>query len=69
MSSDEIKENNFDLNIGRFIKVAAREAADLGTALVEYADARQRRIETEKAMFTRLAEAAIDLSMFEVPDE
>ena len=45
------------------------EAADLGTVLVEYADARQRRIETENAMFERLAEAAIDLSMFEVPSD
>ncbi len=66
---DEIKENSFDLNIGRYIKVAAKEAADLGTVLVEYADARQRRIETENAMFERLAEAAIDLSMFEVPSD
>lgn len=66
---DEIQQNSFDLNIGRYIKVAAEETADLGTALVEYADARQRRIETETAMFERLAAAGIDLSMFEVPDE
>lgn len=66
---DEIKENNFDLNIGRYIRVAAEEAADFGTVLVEYADSRQRRIEAEKVMFERLAEAGIDLSMFEVPNE
>lgn len=66
---DEIRENSFDLNIGRYIKVAAEESADLGTALIEYADARQGRIETEKAMFERLAAAGVDLSMFEVPDE
>ena len=69
MPFDEIKENGFDLNIGRYIKVAAEETADLGTALVAYADARQKRIETEKAMFERLAAAGIDLSMFEVPGE
>ncbi|MCQ6272059.1 type I restriction-modification system subunit M [Pseudarthrobacter sp. R1] len=66
---EEIEENGFDLNIGRYIKVAAEETADLGTALVAYADARQRRIETEKVMYERLAAAGIDLSMFEVPDE
>lgn len=62
---DEIKDNNFDLNIGRYIKVAAEEAADLGAALVAYADARQKRLETETTMFERLAVAGIDLSMFE----
>lgn len=66
---DEIKTNGFDLNIGRYIKVAAEETADLGTALVSYADARHKRIETEAAMFERLGEAGIDLSMFEVPGE
>jgi type I restriction enzyme M protein len=66
---DEIKANGFDLNIGRDIKVAAEETADLGTALVVYADARQKRLETEAAMFERLAAAGIDSSMFEVPGE
>lgn len=66
---DEIKDNGFDLNIGRYIKVAAEETADLGTALVAYADARQKRLDTEAAMFQRLAAAGIDLSMFEVPGE
>ena len=66
---DEIKDNGFDLNIGRYIKVAAEETADLGTALVGYADARQKRLQAEAAMFERLAAAGIDLSMFEVPSE
>lgn len=66
---DEIKESNFDLNIGRYIKVAAEETADLGTALVAYADARQHRIDSEAAMFERLAAAGIDLSMFDVSNE
>lgn len=66
---DEIKDNSFDLNIGRYIQVAAEETADLGTALAAYADARQHRLRTEAAMFERLAAAGIDLSMFEASDE
>ncbi|RKS05003.1 type I restriction enzyme M protein [Nocardiopsis sp. Huas11] len=66
---DEIKENGFDLNISRYIKVAAEETADLGTALVAYADARQHRIDTENVMFERLAAAGVDLSLFGVSSE
>ena len=69
VSFEEIEGNGFDLNIGRYIKVAAEETADLGTALVAYADARQQRMETEAIMFERLAAAGIDLSMFEVAGE
>ncbi len=66
---DEIKSHSFDLNISRYIKVAAEETADLGAALVAYADARQERLKAEVAMFERLSAAGIDLSMFEVPGE
>lgn len=66
---EEIEQNGFDLNIGRYIKVAAEETADLGTALIAFADARQHRIDTEAVMFERLAVAGIDLSMFEASDE
>lgn len=66
---DEIKASGFDLNIGRYIKIAAEETADLGTALVAYADARQKRLAAESAMFERLAAAGIDLSVIEVPGE
>lgn len=69
VSIDEIEKSGFDLNIGRYIKVAAEEAADLGTVLVAYADARQHRIDIEAIMFNRLAAAGIDLSIFEVSDE
>lgn len=62
---DEIKANGFDLNIGRYIKKAAEETVDLGTALAEYADARAHRMRTETEMFKRLAAAGIDLSGFE----
>ena len=66
---EEVEHNDFDLNISRYIKVAAAETADLGTALVAYADARQRRLNAESAMFMSLAEAGIDVSVFGVPDE
>ncbi len=66
---NEIEDNGFDLNIARYIKVAAGETADLGTALVAYADARQHRIDTEAAMFQCLRAAGIDLSLFEVGSE
>lgn len=66
---DEIKSNGFDLNVGRYIKVAAEQMADFGTALIAYADSRAHRMQTEAVMFDRLAAAGIDLSMFEVPDE
>ncbi|WP_063886164.1 MULTISPECIES: class I SAM-dependent DNA methyltransferase [unclassified Streptomyces] len=66
---EEIVQNGFDLNIGRYIKVAAEETADLGTALVAYADARQHRIDTETVMFERLAAAGVDLSVFGVSSE
>jgi type I restriction enzyme M protein len=59
---DEIKQNSFDLNIGRYLKVAVEEKADLGAALVAYADARQHRISTEAIMFERLAAAGIDMN-------
>lgn len=64
---DEIKTNAFDLNMGRYIRVAAEETADFGAALVAYADARANRLTAESAMFERLTAAGIDLSMFEVP--
>jgi type I restriction enzyme M protein len=66
---DEIKANGFDLNIGRYINVAAEETADLGAALVAYADARQKRLTAEKTMFERLEAMGIDLSLIEVSDE
>jgi len=65
----EIEDNGFDLNIGRYIKIAAEETADLGTTLVAYADARQRRIDTEGVMFQCLTAAGIDLGQFEVGSE
>lgn len=65
----EIKENGFDLNIGRYIKVVSEETPDLGAALIAFADARERRRATESAMLERLSAAGLDLSAFETSDE
>ncbi|WP_026820322.1 type I restriction-modification system subunit M [Arthrobacter castelli] len=66
---DEVKKNDFDLNIGRYIKTVAEESADLGTVLAAYAETRQRRIDAETSMFERLRATGIDLNMFGVSDE
>nr|WP_238350644.1 class I SAM-dependent DNA methyltransferase [Kribbella shirazensis] len=66
---EEIEQNGFNLNLSRYIKVAAEETPDLGAALIAYADARQHRIDTEAVMFERLAAVGIDVSMVEVSDE
>lgn len=56
----EIEENGFDLNIGRYIKVAAEEQADLGALIVAYQEARQTRIAAEAEMFKVLTAAGIE---------
>lgn len=58
---DEIKSNDFDLNIGRFVRAAAEEGTSLEVALAAYATAREKRIGVEKAMFERLAAARIEV--------
>jgi type I restriction enzyme M protein len=55
----EIAGNNYDLNIGRYIKTTAGETVDLPTALAAYKQARQTRIESERALFERLRIAGI----------
>ena len=55
----EIADNGFDLNIGRYIKSTADETVDLPTALAAYQQARDARIESEKALFERLRVAGI----------
>ena len=60
VSHDEIAQNNFDLNIGRYVKVAAEETADLGTLILAYQEAREIRSAGEAAMIKMLAAAGID---------
>jgi len=56
---EEIKENGFDLNIGRYLKCTADDGLDLAAALAIYEDARARRIKAERALFERLTVAGI----------
>ena len=60
VSHDEIADNNFDLNIGRYIKVATEETADLGTLILAYQEAREVRSAGEAAMIKMLAAAGIE---------
>jgi len=53
----EIKENDWDLNIGRYLKTAAAETIDVSEALTALAEARQNLAEAEKAMLERLKAA------------
>lgn len=55
----EIRENGFDLNIGRYIKVAAAEQINVADALAAYQTAREERIAAERALFAKLAAAGI----------
>ncbi len=53
----EIKENGWDLNIGRYLTSTRNEAIDVRTALIELAQAQQEARKTEAAMWERLKEA------------
>lgn len=54
---DEIAENNWDLNIGRYLKAAAAEVIDVQTALAALNNARTTLANAEKAMLDRLKAA------------
>ncbi|RPF28561.1 type I restriction-modification system subunit M [Georgenia muralis] len=56
---EEIAGNDFDLNIGRYVRAESAEELDLETALVRYQEARAERITAEEALFARLAAAGI----------
>ena len=59
VSHGDIKDNGWDLNIGRYIKAAAPDEIDLDTSLAAYQAAREARIASEQALFARLAAAGI----------
>lgn len=59
VTHDEIEANGWDLNIGRYIKTAAADEADLETALAAYVEAREKRIAAEQALLRRLTVAGI----------
>jgi type I restriction enzyme M protein len=56
----EIVANEYDLNIGRYIKQAAAEAEDLGTLIEAYNLARVKRQKAERRMLDVLAAARIE---------
>ena len=53
----EIEENNWDLNIGRYLKTEAAETVDVAEALAALSEARRSLAEAEKAMLERLKAA------------
>ena len=53
----EIKENGYDLNIGRYLKTAAAEVVDVSDALAKLTDARTKATAAEAAMLKRLKAA------------
>ena len=57
VSHKEIEENNWDLNIGRYLKTEATEVIDVATALQELNKARQILVTAEKALLERLKAA------------
>lgn len=61
VAHDEIADNNFDLNIGRYVRGETEESIDLDGALANYAAARAARIAAEEAMFAKLAAAGIEV--------
>jgi type I restriction enzyme M protein len=64
---DEIEANDWDLNIGRYLKTTAEDEINLEEALTAYLEAREARITSEKELFERLTAAGIaDLG---TPDE
>jgi type I restriction enzyme M protein len=57
ISHKEIEENNWDLNIGRYLKTGAVEAVDVASALQELNGSRQVLADAEQAMMERLKAA------------
>ena len=57
---DEIKANDFDLNIGRYVASPAEEAVDLATAFAAYQDARAGSHGGRAAHVLRLDAAGIE---------
>ena len=57
VSHKEIEENNWDLNIGRYLKTEVAEVIDVASAIRELNQARQTLATAEQAMLTRLKAA------------
>jgi type I restriction enzyme M protein len=57
VAHDEIEENNWDLNIGRYIKADAAEVVDVRDALTSFEQARSELAAAEKALIEKLRAA------------
>jgi type I restriction enzyme M protein len=57
VSHDEIKENNFDLNIGRYLKADAAEVVDVQEALATFNESRESLAKAESEMLKKLKAA------------
>jgi type I restriction enzyme M protein len=57
VSHDEIKENNWDLNIGRYLKADAAEVVDVQDALASFDLARSELVAAERALLAKLKAA------------
>jgi type I restriction enzyme M protein len=53
----EIKENNWDLNLGRYVKSAAAEGLDVAAALARLAEAQDALRDAEERLAERLKAA------------
>jgi type I restriction enzyme M protein len=57
VSYDEVKENNFELNIGRYLKADAEEVVDVGQALSDFNIAREQLAKAESELLKKLKAA------------
>jgi type I restriction enzyme M protein len=57
VSHDEIKDNNWDLNIGRYLKADAAEVVDVEDALASFYQARTNLAAAEKTLLVKLKAA------------
>jgi type I restriction enzyme M protein len=55
--TSEIQDNDWDLNIGRYLKLAATETIDVAEALTALTEAREKLAIAEEAMLERLKAA------------
>jgi type I restriction enzyme M protein len=57
VSHNEIEENNWDLNIGRYLKADAAEVVDVQDTLASFDQARTELAVAEKALLAKLKAA------------
>jgi type I restriction enzyme M protein len=57
VSHNEIKENNWDLNIARYLKADTAGVVDVQEVLASFDQARTEFAASEKALLTKLKEA------------